>query len=50
MTDFLLFGALALVVASLPVWPFSRGWGYGPVAGLAGVLCAVIALMLAGWL
>lgn len=37
-----------VLLAMVPAWPYSRGWGYGP-SGLAGVLLIIlIVLMLAG--
>lgn len=44
-------GALLLVIlvvvliAGLPTWPYSRGWGYYPSGG-AGVLLAIIVVLL----
>jgi len=36
------YGAIALAaIASLPVWPWSRGWGNGNAGALAYVLAVV---------
>lgn len=35
---------LQLIIATVPAWPYSRGWGYVP----SGV-CAVILLGLVAW-
>ena len=43
--------AIAVVIAlvgSLPVWPHSKSWGYGPSGGLGLVLIIVIILLLMG--
>lgn len=34
-----------LLVAGLPHWPYSSGWGYGP-SGLIGVLVIVLLILL----
>jgi hypothetical protein len=44
LTILLIILALALVF-SLPSWPYSRSWGYGPSGGL-GVLVVVLLLFL----
>jgi hypothetical protein len=37
-----------LVLAIMPTWPYSRGWGYYPSGGLGTVLVILIILMLIG--
>ena len=37
-----------LVVAALPTWPYSAGWGYYPTGGLGLVLLIVLILALLG--
>jgi hypothetical protein len=37
----LLIILILLLVGSVPTWPYSRGWGYGPSGGL-GVLLAIL--------
>ncbi len=40
---------IAILLAALPIWPYSGGWGYYPSGG-AGLLVAVlIVLLLAGY-
>jgi hypothetical protein len=41
LTTLILILLLVLVLASIPTWPYSRGWGYGP-SGLLGVVLLVI--------
>jgi hypothetical protein len=41
----LLFLAL---IAAIPAWPYSAGWGYYPSGGLGLILLIVIILLLAG--
>jgi len=36
---------ILMLVGSIPSWPHSRGWGYGPSGGLGTVLLIVIILM-----
>lgn len=41
---------IILLLGSLPTWPYSSGWGWGP-GGIIGVLIAVLLiLMLTGHL
>jgi hypothetical protein len=37
-----------LLVAALPAWPYSRGWGYYPSGGLGVVLVILLLLVLMG--
>ena len=37
---------VVLLVASVPRWPYSAGWGYSP----AGVLAAILLVLLILWL
>lgn len=39
---------LLMVVGTLPTWPHSSKWGYGPSGGLGLVLAIVIVLLLMG--
>ena len=39
---------LLMVVGTLPAWPHSSGWGYGPSGGLGLVLIIVLVLLLMG--
>jgi hypothetical protein len=36
---------ILLLIAALPSWPYSRGWGYYP-SGILGILFAVLLIML----
>jgi len=47
MTIILVVLVLALVGA-VPVWPYSRGWGYYPSGGLGLVLVVLVVLFLIG--
>ena len=44
----LLLLLIVLIVAVLPAWPYSAGWGYYPSGGLGTLLIVVLILMLAG--
>jgi len=46
----LLIVLVLLLVAGLPSWPYSRGWGYYPSGGIGLVLLIVIVLFLLGYL
>jgi hypothetical protein len=39
---------ILLVLGSVPTWPYSRGWGYGPSGGLGVILLIVIILAVMG--
>ena len=37
-----------LIIAALPSWPYSSGWGYYPSGGLGVVLLIIAVLLLVG--
>ncbi len=39
---------VVLLLAVLPTWPYSGGWGYYPSGGLGIVLIIVVVLLLSG--
>jgi hypothetical protein len=39
---------ILFLIGSLPVWPYSGGWGYYPSGGLGLVLLILIILLLLG--
>jgi hypothetical protein len=39
---------IILILAVLPAWPYSGGWGYYPSGGLGLVLIVVLILVLLG--
>jgi hypothetical protein len=44
----LLLILVILMLAVVPAWPYSRGWGYYPSGGLGAILAILIILMLLG--
>ena len=44
----LLIIVVLLLVGTIPTWPHSRGWGYGPSGGIGLVLLVVVVLLLMG--
>jgi hypothetical protein len=44
----LLIVLIVLLLAVVPSWPYSRGWGYYPSGTLGTILLIVIILMLLG--
>ena len=44
----LLIVLILLLLGSVPLWPYSAGWGYGPSGGLGLVLLIVLILVLMG--
>jgi len=47
---FLLLILIILLFVIVPVWPYSRGWGYYPSGGLGTILDIVVLLMLLGYI
>ncbi len=41
---------LVIVLAVMPAWPYSRGWGYYPSGGLGTLLIVLVVLMLLGYI
>lgn len=39
---------ILLVIALLPAWPYSSGWGYYPSGGVGIVLIVLLVLLLMG--
>lgn len=37
-----------MLIGVIPVWPHSRGWGYGPSGGLGLILTILLILVLLG--
>ena len=44
----LLIVLVLMLVGTVPTWPHSRGWGYGPSGLLGLVLVVVVVLLLMG--
>ncbi len=44
----LLIVVVLMLVGTVPSWPHSRGWGYGPSGGIGLVLLILIVMMLMG--
>jgi hypothetical protein len=44
----LLIILIVLLFASVPSWPYSRGWGYYPSGGLGLVVLVLLILLLMG--
>lgn len=48
MRTIVLILLVLLLIAALPTWPYSSGWGYYPSGGLGLVLIIIIVLVLLG--
>lgn len=48
MTTVLLILLILLLLGALPVWPYSRRWGYYPSGGLGLLVAILIVLLLVG--
>ena len=44
----LLIILILLLIAALPAWPYSRGWGYYPTGGIGLILIIILVLLLMG--
>ncbi len=44
----LLIVLVLLLIGAIPAWPYSQGWGSGPVSVLGVVLAVVLVLVLMG--
>lgn len=47
LVDLMIVFLILMLVGSLPSWPYSRHWGYVGTGGIALLLLAVVALLLA---
>lgn len=48
MGTILLIILILLLLGALPVYPYSRGWGYYPSGGLGLILVIILVLVLLG--
>jgi hypothetical protein len=48
MSRFLIIVLIVLLIASLPAWPYSSGWGYYPSGGLGLIVLILVILLLTG--
>lgn len=44
----LLILVIMMLLGSVPAWPHSRNWGYGPSGGIGLILVVIIVLLLIG--
>ncbi len=48
MSTLLLIIIILILLGALPVWPYSRGWGYWPGGIIGLIIIILIILMLLG--
>lgn len=48
LSTLLIILLILVLIASIPTWPYSRGWGYGPSGILGIVLVVILVLVLMG--
>jgi hypothetical protein len=48
MSTLLLLVLVLLIIGAIPIWPYSRDWGYYPSGGLGAILAVVLILVLLG--
>lgn len=44
LTMILLIVLILILIGSVPAWPYSRGWGYGP-SGIVGAIVLVLVIL-----
>lgn len=44
----LLIILVLMLIGTVPTWPHSRGWGYGPSGGIGLILIILLVLVLLG--
>ncbi len=44
----LLIILILALVGLIPIWPYSRGWGYGPSGGIGLIVLIIVILLLLG--
>ena len=45
LSTLLLIVLILVLIGSLPTWPHSRGWGYGP-SGVVGLILIIVLILL----
>jgi hypothetical protein len=48
MSRIVLIILIVLLIAALPSWPYSSGWGYYPSGGLGLIVLILVILLLTG--
>lgn len=48
LSTVLMIIVILVLIGSLPTWPHSRGWGYGPSGVLGAILIILLILALLG--
>ena len=49
MVTILIILLVLAVIGSLPMWPYSRGWGYYPSGGVGLIVLILVILLLMGY-
>ncbi|NDP49161.1 MAG: DUF3309 domain-containing protein [Sulfuriferula multivorans] len=44
----LLIVLILILIGAIPVWPHSRGWGYGPSGGVGLLVVILVVLLVMG--
>jgi hypothetical protein len=44
LSTILLIILILVLIGTLPTWPHSRGWGYGP-SGIVGVIVVILLIL-----
>jgi len=46
----LLIVLILVLIGAIPIWPHSRGWGYGPSGGVGLLVVILVVLLVMGLL
>ena len=44
----LLIILILILIGAIPIWPHSRGWGYGPSGGIGLLVIILVVLLVMG--
>ena len=44
LTTILIIILVLVLLGSIPTWPYSRGWGYGP-SGIVGLILVILLIL-----
>ena len=39
---------ILILIGAIPIWPYSRGWGYGPTGGIGLIVIILLILLVMG--
>jgi len=48
LTAILAVFVLVALVGSIPIWPHSKKWGFGPISGISVIILVILVLIWTG--